>query len=102
MIDDHRSSSSEDDFDGKHYHYTPTPTAHHEAETKQYESEEMYSSVRKGHETERGLLATDTMRTDRSGNVEISGQSLREPDLSRLESQSSGRLSLRVRPSKFN
>lgn len=72
MIDDHRSSSSDEDLNGKSYHYTPTPTTQNEAETKQYDSEGMYTSVRKGHETERGLLATDTMRTDRSGIIENS------------------------------
>lgn len=71
-------------------------------DTKQYYSEDLYSSVKKGNETERGLLVTDTMRTDRSGNAEITDQSLREGEFSRLESQSSGRHSLRIKPSKAN
>lgn len=32
----------------------------------------MYQSVKKGNETERGLLATETMRTDRTGNADFS------------------------------
>lgn len=70
-------------------------------DNKVIESDTMYSS-QKGHETQRGLLNMETMRTDRSNNqIEMTDLSLREPYSSSFRPDSNSPKALTMKNKKF-
>lgn len=81
-MDDGRHSTSDEDEDDKTYAYSAStqriPSSEYEPQTTKGFETDMHGMT-KGNETERGLLQSETLRTDRSNNmIEITDLSLKE------------------------
>lgn len=110
-MDEGRDSTSDEDEDDKTYAYsTPaqrTPFSEYDAQTTKGFDTEM-QLMTKGNESQRGLLYTDSLRTDRSNKmIEITNLSLKEElSLHSIPSADHGTLELKskqaARASKLN